>query len=427
LGKKLIELREITRIEGHLNLDIILMDGEVAIRAAAREGTRILEKALIGREYWEVPEIVSRMCGVCSVIHKVTAVMAVEKAMNIEPPIKARLIRELIVIGGHIQSHLLHLFYFVLPDLLGVNSIIDNIMRNIDTIKTVMRVKKWANSIVERLGGRAIHPITPLPGGLSKDLMRESLVRILDESREIKKLAIGLVRKLLEIEWPNELKEKNFVSLKESGEIPLLTGYIKVGGKIVSPENYLKEIVYIPEKYSTAPHFLLRSGESFMVGALARLNNNAQYLNGVAKELCKEYGIKYPMYSPFANNVSQALEIIYFIEKAEEIIKELIEMKTSEYCVEVVKRKGEGVAITEAPRGLLVHSYKINDEGKVLSANIITPTAQNLKNIEENAKKLVKKMLDEGSEINEIRKRVEALVRSYDPCISCAARFQKAR
>ncbi len=425
---RLIEVREITRIEGHLDLEITIGENnEVNVKAAVKEGTRILRRILIGRDYWEIPEIASRMCGVCSVIHRVTAAMAIENALGIEPSEDIRLLRELMVVGGHIQSHLIHLFYFTIPDYLGANSIIIGDARKyyLPLIRSVMSVKKWANSIVERLGGRAVHPISPVVGGLSRLPSRIDLVRLLEDTKKIKETAMELAREILKINYPDFPTEKNFVSLRGDGDIPLLVGTVDVCGERIDPVVYPGYIRYIDEKYSTAPHFLLKNNEPFMVGALARLNNNYSALKGLAKDICSEYGIKYPDYSIFTNNQSQALEILYFIEKTEDILEKLARKKNIETSSRTKRKKNTGIAVTEAPRGLLIHEYGINDNGKVVLANIITPTAQNLKSIERRVEELVRVLLGRGVGPEELKKNAEKLVRSYDPCISCAARFRK--
>ncbi|MHA1616592.1 MAG: Ni/Fe hydrogenase subunit alpha [Candidatus Njordarchaeales archaeon] len=423
---KTVKAKEITRIEGHLDLEVIISEDKVRAKAMAREGTRILEKVLIGRDYWEIPEIASRMCGVCNAIHKVTAVMAIENALGIEPSPDIQLIRELIVIGGHIQSHILHLFYFVLPDYLGTSSIINNIMRNnLEIVRDAMRVKKWANELVERFGGRAVHPVTPVVGGLSKLPTREDVLKVLKKLKDVKNVANRLVECLLERSFLDFPAEKNFVSLRESNDVPLLRGFVSICGENVVSENYLSYVKCVIEEYSTAPHFVLRTNESFMVGALARLNHNHENLTELVKELCARYNIGFPNQAVFANNQAQALEIMHFIEKAEEILTRFAEKNSIGAYSRSVEGKQIGIAVTEAPRGLLIHQYGINEDGKITLANIITPTAQNLKSIERRTEDLVKEFLTKGIDIENLRKEIEKLVRSYDPCLSCAARFKK--
>ncbi|OYT25949.1 MAG: hypothetical protein B6U95_08195, partial [Thermofilum sp. ex4484_82] len=134
-------------------------------------------------------------------------------------------------------------------------------------------------------------------------------------------------------------------------------------------------------------------------------------------------GLKFPSYSPFMNNVAQALEIIHFIDEAISLVEKLIESQPSKNRVDFEIREGEGVAATEAPRGLLIHHYKINKHGKVEEANIITPTAQNLRNLQEDLKKYVPQILNLPRD--KMTLEAEKLVRAYDPCVSCAARFLK--
>ena len=418
-------VKEIARIEGHLDVALYISENEIRqVRAEAVEGTRILERVLIGKSYMEVPEITSRMCGVCSVIHKVTAVQAIENALGIELPSELKNIRELTVIGGHIQSHILHLFFFVLPDLLRKTNIFDIAKQNVDLVKRVIELKRLANKIIEILGGSRVHPIAPIPGGVSKQIRRSELSKVLDIISNMKKVAPDIVRVFLEIELPSFSKQNIYVALHDGKSVPLLEGNIMISNDgIYKPEEYPKLLIATRESYSVAPHYVLaKSQQDYMVGALSRLNHNHDYLSLSAKELCKEYNLKFPMHTPFANNTAQAVEIMHFIDKAEEIINNLLENPPRENIVKFDIKEGDGIAVTEAPRGLLIHHYRINSVGKVIWANIVTPTAQNLKSIEANAKAYGEEVLKKGYDI---KLEIEKLVRAYDPCLSCAARFYK--
>ncbi|MCR8487514.1 MAG: Ni/Fe hydrogenase subunit alpha [Crenarchaeota archaeon] len=415
---------ELPRIEGHLDVEIEISGEDVRVRAMAREGIRIYDRILRGREYSEVPDIVSRMCGVCSVIHRVTSVMAIESALGIIPSDDILALRELATIGGHVQSHLIHLFYFILPDILGIDSFIRLIDKNPGLIKKVMRIKGLANSIIEALSGRAVHPITTVNTETSFLPSRDKVHRILDELKATKNITLDLSKIFLEAEFPDIPKEENFVSLASRDSINLLTGKISTTSGVMEPQAFLERINAIIEEYSTAPHFLF-DGKAYMVGSLSRLNNNYPLLNGSARDLAKEFNLTFPSNSIFMNNKAQALEIVYFLERAEEILGRLLEK--DELKLQSEKKHGNnfGLAATEAPRGLLIHTYQL-ENGKIISANIITPTAQNLKNIEKNASEYVRALLNNNFDLGEIRKQIEFLVRSYDPCISCAARFRKS-
>jgi len=422
--EKIIEIKRIPRIEGHLDFDVKITNNQVLYaHAKAVEGTRILEKILIGKNYWEVPEITSRMCGVCHAIHKLTAVQAIENAFNLEVPEDAILIRKLIAIGGHIQSHLLHLHFFVLPDCFDVESILDLININRELVLKVIKLKKFSNDIIERLGGTMVHPIVPIVGGLSRPPRKSTLLRIKENLNEMKKLAIPIVDAIFNARFPKFERRTNYIALCDEKSIPLLNGFIaSSNGLKFKPSEYLKYFIRKKESYSTALHYLLMNDESYMVGALSRLNINFRYLTDQAKEFCKKYNIKFPMYSPFANNIAQALEIIHFLNETEEILANLIGKKQIDYYTNFIPKAGDGVAATEAPRGLLIHHYRTDRDGRVVWANIITPTAQNLKNMEIDGINFVKALL---GKTNNIKKEVEKLVRSYDPCISCAARFYR--
>lgn len=419
----LVRIVELPRIEGHLDIEIEISGDDVKVKAMAREGTRILNKLLEGREYSEVPNIVSRMCGVCSVIHRVTSVLAIESALGVTPPDSVLALRELITIGGHIQSHLIHLFYFVLPDVLGVDSIVRIIDKNPELVRNIMRIKSFANNIVETFCGRAVHPIVsvcekscPLP---SKD----KAIKILSGLKALKNLALALSRVILEAKLPDIPCEENFISLAGSGSIHLLSGSVATPNGTIEPQSFLEKVNFVIENYSTAPHFLY-NGKAYMVGSLSRLNNNYSLIKGSAKDLMREFNLVFPSRSVFMNNKAQAIEIVYFLEKAEELLEGLIMGETPELQPEIKQSNGFGLAITEAPRGLLVHSYRLK-KGRIMSANIITPTAQNLKSIEKNASIYAKVLLNDGFGLEDVKNQIEHLVRSYDPCISCAARFKR--
>ena len=425
--ERVIRVEEIERIEGHLNFEVIIREnGDVEAKAMAREGNRLVGKILVNRPYREIPDIAARMCGVCSVIHKLTAVQAIENAISIDVPEDAKLLRELLGIAGHIQSHLLHLFYFVIPDYLGATNLLE--IRNEEiraAIPKIIKVKKWANEIIQEIGGRPVHPVTPVVGGLSKAPRRSFLQSISSEIKEVRKLVIEIIDTLLKIDFPRIEMKTNYVSLTSRDTIPLLWGSVRINNRVIEPEKYLNQIVPVIEEYSTAPHFLLRNNEPYMVSALSRLNNNFDKLSINAKEFCREHNLSFPQYSPFSNNIAQGVEIIHFLDRAEEILEKLLQKREIEHLKKIGKiRGGTGVAITEAPRGLLIHKYGVNNEGEVTEAIIITPTTQNLKNIERDAEIMVKKLIKEGYEARDIEEMVYKLIRSYDPCISCAARFK---
>ncbi len=417
-------LEHIARIEGHLNFTVIVKDkGVIEAKAEALEGTRLLERLLIGKSYLEVPDIVSRMCGVCQAIHRLTSVQALESAFGITLPEELEKLRKIVAIGGHLQSHILHLFMFVLPDFMGYRNVLEMLPEHGSLVSKAFRLKKIANDITEAVGGRAIHPVTPVVGGFSKLPSRRALEVSLNRAREFKKLAEELLPSILSLEMPEFERKTRYVSLYHGGEFPLLRGSVKVSeGWSFKPLEYEEHIEYITERYSTARHYVLKEGKAeYMVGALARVNINYDFLSDTAKAAAETYGLKYPNYSPFENNKAQALEILHFADEMVDLIEDVLFRPAKSEKVDFKVKAGEGISITEAPRGLLIHHYKVDGRGRLEEANIITPTAQNYKNMEADLAAYTAKLIPNG--VEDLEFELKKLIRAYDPCVSCSARF----
>jgi len=427
MSGRTIFVEKVCRIEGGLNFTVVLGDGYVVeTRAEALEGIRLLERFLRGRDYGEVPDIASRMCGVCQAIHRITAVQAIENAFGISLPESLQVLRRLVAIGGLLQSHILHLYIFVLPDFLGYSNIVEMLPRYEGIVRKVLKLKKLANVITEIIGGRAVHPITPIVGGFSKIPSKEDLENILRMAKEFRKELLQVLDPILSLEMPEFRRRARYISVYNGERFPLLNGMLKVDdGSMFEPMKYMYCIQPIREEYSTAKHYLYRiNKEPYMVGALSRLNLNHGLLSDSAKDLAKTYGLVFPDYSPFSNNKAQVLELVHFADEAIELAEKLLSGGIGKKSVVFRVEEGEGISATEAPRGLLIHHYKINKMGRVVEANIVTPTAQNLKNLEMDAKDYIEFLLEENN-VKDIKLELEKLIRSYDPCISCSARFLK--
>lgn len=417
-------IHEISRIEGHLDVEIVISGGGV-VRAFAKalEGSRIIENVLVGKNYWEAIEIASRMCGVCHVIHKLTATQAIENAFGIIIPEDAAMLREVLCIAGHIQSHLTHLYYFSLPDFYGKDSIFELMRDNRELVLRLIKLRQLTVDVTKRIGGSQVHPITPIVGGLSRNIKKSDVISIINKFNEMKKYVVDIAKAILELEIPQFSRKTNYIALRGSKSIPLLRGKVGVFDEGDYDFNaFMKSIEKIPEKYSNAPHYLYKS-RNYMVGALSRLNINYPNLISEARDLCKLYNTRFPSYNPFMNNTAQAIEIVHYVYKGLEILEKLLGKKYYVSKTNYKVREGIGISVSEAPRGLLIHQYSVNKNGKITNANIITPTAQNLKNLESDCVEYYKLISNEPQGV--LRKKIEMLIRSYDPCISCAARFKK--
>ena len=421
-----IKIHEITRVEGHGNIVIDVKKGRIKeLKFEIIESPRFFEVMLRGRRYDEAHHIMSRICGICAVSHTSASLKAIESAMGMKISRQSLLLRKLAFCGETIQSHILHLFFLVFPDLLGAPSIAPLLTTHPELVKTGLELKRLANEICAVVGGRHIHPISLFPGGVVHTPGESDLKRL-------KKALSGASGKLdytldflLNIPVPQFTKPREFISLKARGEYPVYDGEPwSDKGFSIKPDDYTKKVKEYCVGHSTAKHARTKTG-TFMVGALARLNNNFTLLRPRAKAAAKKAGITLPMENPFMNNMAQLIECFHLTDEATAHIDMLLENGLKTEPVKKPRGFGRGIGIVEAPRGTLYHDYTIGKDGIVKKAECIIPTAQNLRSIEDDLKAFVPTLLDRPRE--EIRQSVETLVRAYDPCISCSTHIMDVR
>ncbi|MBI5562025.1 MAG: Ni/Fe hydrogenase subunit alpha [Deltaproteobacteria bacterium] len=421
-----IKLDEITRVEGHGNVVIDVKNGRVKeLRLEIIESPRFFEVMLRGRRFDEAQHVMSRICGICAVSHTSASLKAIEDAMDIRISRQATLVRKLAFCGEMIQSHILHLFFLVFPDFLGEGSIVPILKTHPEIARKGLALKRLANEICAVVAGRHVHPISLFPGG----------VAYLPKAEELKRLKAQLAASFDDLEFALELmervprrefsREREFISLKDRGEYGIYGGepYTNEGYKL-SAKTYAKKIKEQIVPHSAAKHALSPKG-AYMVGALARVNNNWRQLGARARKAAAAAGIAPPEYNPFLNNAAQLVECFQAAEDAISIIDELMGRGIRQEPLAKPRGHGRGIGVVEAPRGTLYHEYVINKDGCVEAAECIIPTAQNLRSIEDDLRAYVPTILDKPRE--EIRMAVEALVRAYDPCISCSTHIMDVR
>ncbi|MBI1911155.1 MAG: Ni/Fe hydrogenase subunit alpha [Deltaproteobacteria bacterium] len=414
-----IKVHEITRVEGHGNIVIDVKKGEIKeLKLEIIESPRFFEMMLRGRRYDEAQHIMSRICGICAVSHTSASLKAIESAMGINISRQATLLRKLAFDGEMLQSHILHLFFLVLPDLVGAGSIVPLLSSHPEMAKTGLELKRLANEICGVVGGRHIHPISLFPGGVLFTPKADDLKKLRD-GLEASFSGLDAALEILKTKpAPNFSLEREFISLKQKGEYSFYDGEpVSSENYSFKSENYTKKIKEYVVPHSSAKHSKTANG-TFMVGALARINNNFRQLKSRARAASIAGGLKPVSYNPFMNNLAQLVECYHATEDAINLIDKLLEIGPKPEPLKKPKTHGRGVGIVEAPRGTLYHEYVINKDGLIEKANCIIPTAQNLRSIEDDLRALVPTMLDRPKA--EISKAVETLVRAYDPCISCS-------
>ncbi len=419
-----IKLNHICKVEGHADLSIEIINSKlVKCELGAVEGARFFEGLVVGRKWDELKEITSRICGICSVSHSLTSIKAVEDAFDIRPSRQTKILREFMAIGERIRSHATHLYMLSLPDFVGCDSAIDMAPKYKKELERALRLIKLGNEIVIRTSGRQMHPVACVVGGMTYVPSKEDMDYLKGLMRDARKDGIETLRLFLGLEYPDINREIEHICIYQKGDVPLLEGVVVSDhGLHVKPDKYGDLINEFIEPYSTAK-FAVREGKEYFLGALARMNISWDAVAPDIRSIVKKAKFHFPSKNPFHNLVAQAVELAHWIDVADRIIKD-VEFRP-EPLKKVVPKRGKGIGITEAPRGLLFHEYKFDSEGVCTECRIMTPTSQFLRAQELDIQYYIQKMLDEKKDREEIIFETEKLIRAYDPCFSCSAHFLK--
>lgn len=422
MPETLIEVKHVTRVEGHGNIFVRASDGKVQrVEWQVPEAPRFFEAMVRGRNWRDIQSIVSRICGICSVTHSLAATKAVENAMGIEVSEQTDKLRILLHYTEQIESHVLHVGYLVAPDLLGQKSVVPLTATHPDLIKTVITLHRLGNEGMELLGGRMTHPVTIMPGGFSR-LPAEAELRALKKRFEdavplLEALAAAiasLAGKLPDFNRPTE-----YIALVNPGVYTFYHG--QIGSTDTEEKTPIDKFESVVNEYvspqSTAK-WTKWHRDSYAVGALARFNLNADLLLPLAARTAASLGLKKGCCNPYMNSVAQVVEVVQVVEHGIRLMDELLSegIKRESPCA--TPKAGNGAGCVEAPRGILFHRYEFDKTGTCLRANICIPTNQNHANIQKDFESLAPQIIGRGQD--EARLLLEMLVRSYDPCISCS-------
>jgi coenzyme F420-reducing hydrogenase alpha subunit len=420
-----IEVPALARVEGEGGLYIGLKDGKaVEIRLDIYEPPRFFEGFLVGRFLQDVPDITARICGICPVAYQMSSVTALEKALGLEVSPSVYALRRLMYCGEYIESHALHIYLLQAPDLLGQPSALDLAAIAPQVVKDALRMKKIGNEILKAIGGRSVHPVNACVGGFYRWPDATPLKQMLPELEWALDAAKVSVKWAVTLPYPELELDYEFVALHHPDEYGVINGEVwSSKNSKLSVEEY--ETRYLEEhvRHSNALHGHTTEGGNYLVGPLARLNLNHAQLFPEAQKALQDSGIKLPITNPYKSLIARSVELVHFYEEAIALIKAY--EPTGPANLPLKLKAGEGAGASEAPRGLLYHRYRIDEQGRVQFAKIVPPTAQNLPRIEEDLLALVPQIVEMAQEKAEIT--AEHLVRSYDPCISCATHFLKLK
>ncbi|GAB4291707.1 MAG: Ni/Fe hydrogenase subunit alpha [Coriobacteriia bacterium] len=415
-----ITIEHVARIEGHGTITVDVEGGAVRdIKMDIIEPARFFESMVVGRRFDEVSLITSRICGICSPNHAVTSLKAVEDALGIEVSERTKILRKLLVYGSYLQNHATHLYVFAAPDFVGLPSVFPLAETHPEVVRRALTIKKIGNELTTLVGGRPVHPVTALVGGFASEPDPRSLEEFAERLTRLAGEAEETARLFSTFEIPAFETAGDMLALVADDDYAIYDGETaSLQGEWRRPvaqyRDFIREDVV---GHSNAKHSTV-AGSPFMVGSLPRVNLSANRLAPRAAAVLSELGWSGVSRNPFMNNVCQAVELVDACERCAGYARQLLEMGGSSEPVPFTVRAGSGVGATEAPRGTLYHAYRIDDDGFVTAGDVITPTAQNLGNLEADMRAFAPTVVDEPRE--RFILLVEQLVRAYDPCLSCS-------
>ena len=420
---KTIKTDYLARVEGEGAMFIRIADGRVEdVKLNIYEPPRFFEAFLRGRAFTEAPDITARICGICPVAYQMSSVQAMEQACGVEVGGQLRALRRLLYCGEWIESHALHVFMLHAPDFLGYESAVELARDNPDLVAQALELKKIGNELMTVVGGREVHPINVRVGGWYRVPRKRELAPLVERLERAREIALAAVRVTAGFEFPDYDQDYELVALDQPGEYPIDRGRIvsSRGLDIAVPE-YDEHFVEEHVEWSNALQSRLVARGSYLCGPLARFALAFDRLSPLAREAAKDAGLSARERNPFRSIVVRCVELVYAADEALRLIEEYDEPDTP--AVDVEPKSGIGFGCTEAPRGILYHRYRLDDDGTILDAKIVPPTSQNQRTIEEDLRGVVERSLDLPDE--ELGLRCEQTIRNYDPCISCATHFLK--
>lgn len=417
-----IRVEALTRVEGEGGLHLRLAGDAVdQVRLEIYEPPRLFESLLRGRAIHEAPDITARICGICPVAYQMSTVHAIERALGIGISPEIRRLRRLLYCGEWIESHVLHIHLLHLPDFFGYESGLAMAADYPQEITRGLRLKKHGNELLEVLGGRAIHPVNVTVGGFYRAPLREKLAALVDDFQWGLEAAIEMTRWLAGLEFPPLEREYEYVALVHPDEYAMNEGQIGSSRcPAIDVDRFEQHFEEVQVPHSTALHAVhLDTGRAYLVGPLARVTLSRERLAPRARRLADELNFPASCGNIFQSIVARGLEVVHAYEEALEILMHYDPPRPPRVRIE--PGAGSGAAATEAPRGTLYHRYVLDDAGRIAETRIVPPTSQNQAQIEDDLRSYAPSLVGKGDEA--LARGCENLVRSYDPCISCATHF----
>jgi sulfhydrogenase subunit alpha len=420
-----IEIPALARVEGEGALYIRLKDGAVAeIELNIYEPPRFFEGFLQGRYFQEVPDITARICGICPVAYQMSSVQALEAALGVTISPDVRALRRLLYCAEYIESHALHIYLLQAPDLVGHESALTLAGEAPEVVKKGLRLKKIGNDLLRVIGGRSVHPVNACVGGFYRWPDVETIRELVPALEWARQASLETVQWAATLNYPEFEQDYEFVAITRPDEYAIYDGKIKSSsGETIAVREYEQNYIESHVRHSNALHSHTAGGATYFVGPLARFNLNFGNLRPLARQAAEAIGFLPPVRNPYKGLLARAVELVEACDVAIELAGAYNPQGMS--CAPITLRAGEGSGVSEAPRGLIYHRYIIDEQGMVRFAKITPPTAQNFAQMEADLWALAPTAVQMPQE--EASLAFEHLLRSYDPCISCATHFLKLK
>ena len=423
MTERTVAVDYISRVEGEGALKVRL-DGRKVTELQLRifEPPRFFEAFLRGRHYSEAPDITARICGICPVAYQMSSCGAMEQALGLTVDGALRDLRRVLYCGEWLESHALHIYLLHAPDFLGYPDAIQLAKDHPDLVKQGLALKKIGNEVMTVLGGREIHPINVRVGGFYRLPTPEEVDLLKQKLRQAIELSEATVRVTAGLKFPEFTEPYEFVSLRHPEEYPLMGGkLVSSTGLSIDPWEFESSFEEVHVPYANALQCVRRGGGSYLVGPLARYSLNSDRLTPRAAAAARQAGLGREERNPYRSIIVRAVEAVYAAEEALRLLERYRPPDRAWIDPPGGFKGGTGGAISEAPRGILYHRYRLARDGRIEEARIVPPTSQNQKRIEDDLRDVVSRSVDLDDA--RLADACEKAVRNYDPCISCATHF----
>ena len=423
--KGTLSVPALARVEGEGGLYIGVKDGKIEeIRLDIYEPPRFFEGFLRGRFLQEVPDITARICGICPVAYQMSAVLAIENALGIAITPEVKALRRLLYCAEYIESHALHIYLLQAPDILGHESALALAETDPALLQKALRLKKAGNELLRAIGGRSVHPVNACAGGFYRWPDLSSIRDLVPELEWALQASIDTALWAAGLTFPEFEVDYEFVAIHHPDSYGILEGEILSStGRKIPVGKFEGAFLEKHVRHSNALHSHTADGKPYLVGPLARLNLNHAQMGTRARQVMEQMGLRLPIRNPYKALIARAVELVEVCEQAVAIARAY--KPSGPAHAEFDVKAGEGCGATEAPRGLLFHKYALDSQGLVVSARIVPPTAQNLARIEADLWQIAPRVVEMPDEAASLA--CEHLIRSYDPCISCATHFLRLK